>query len=69
VQDYLGYFGARKCEANALVVQPAAGRRLCREAPLKYIPEREPKRYRLSLEDPRAELQTALRQRFNLDRG
>jgi len=39
VQNYLSEFGARKVEANALVVRPAAGRKLCREAILKYVPE------------------------------
>jgi hypothetical protein len=29
VQDYLRRFGAKKSEANALVVAPEAGRRLC----------------------------------------
>ncbi|MDD2869745.1 hypothetical protein [Neomegalonema sp.] len=37
VQDYLRKFGARKVEANALVTRPEAGRRLCREAILKYV--------------------------------
>lgn len=32
VQEYLGKFGARKCEANALVVRPDSARQLCREA-------------------------------------
>jgi hypothetical protein len=67
VQDYLRHFGARKCEANALVVQPAAGRQLCRAAILQYVPEREPRRYRFSLQRPREELQAALRKRFALD--
>jgi hypothetical protein len=39
VQDYLRRFGARKVEANALVVRPEAGRNLCREAILRYVPE------------------------------
>lgn len=30
VQSYLARFGARKCEANALVVRPDQGRELCR---------------------------------------
>lgn len=37
VQNYLKRFGPRKCEANALVVRPAAGRDLCREAIEKYV--------------------------------
>jgi len=31
VQGYLKKYGARKCEANALVVRPQQGRALCRE--------------------------------------
>jgi len=38
VQNYLAEFGARKVEANALVVRPEAGRKLCRDAILKYVP-------------------------------
>jgi hypothetical protein len=38
VQNYLREFGARKVEANALVVRPGAGRKLCRDAILKYVP-------------------------------
>jgi hypothetical protein len=38
VQNYLHEFGARKVEANALVVRPEAGRKLCRDAILKYVP-------------------------------
>jgi hypothetical protein len=39
VQNYLREFGARKVEANALVVRPEAGRKLCRDAILQYVPE------------------------------
>jgi hypothetical protein len=35
VQDYIAKFGARKCEANALVVEPEVGRELCRSAILE----------------------------------
>jgi hypothetical protein len=38
VQNYLREFGARKVEANALVVRPDAGRKLCRDAILQYVP-------------------------------
>ena len=37
VQRYLDEYGARKVEANALVVRPEAGRELCREAILEYV--------------------------------
>ena len=35
-------FGARKVEANALVVRPEAGRELCRQTILKYISANAP---------------------------
>lgn len=34
---YIHKYGERKCEANALVVQPEAARHLCREAICKYL--------------------------------
>jgi hypothetical protein len=37
VQSYLKQFGARKVEANALVVRPEAGRQLCRRAIERYV--------------------------------
>lgn len=39
VQDYFRQFGTRKVEANALVVRPEAGRNLCEQAILKYVPD------------------------------
>jgi hypothetical protein len=45
VQSYLAQFGARKLEANALVVRPTEGRELCRQAILKYVPEYAPHAY------------------------
>ena len=39
VQSYLKKFGARKVEANALVVRPEAGRQLCLDAIRRYIPD------------------------------
>lgn len=39
VQDYLAQIGERKCEANALVVAPAQGRLLCRQAIERYVGE------------------------------
>jgi hypothetical protein len=37
VQDYIRQYGPRKVEANALVVRPEAGRRLCRESIEKHL--------------------------------
>ncbi len=39
VQEYLEKYGARKCEANALVVNPDASRQLVMGAILKYLGE------------------------------
>jgi hypothetical protein len=52
VQDYIREYGARKCEANALVVRAEAGRQLCRDAIEKYSPDRPP--YYLTGGPPRA---------------
>ncbi len=57
VQDYIAEFGARKVEANALVVRPEAGRGLCLDAILKYIPEDAPEAYQEKLRPFRDELQ------------
>lgn len=37
VQAYLEEYGARKCEANAIVVKPDQGRELCRQEIEKYL--------------------------------
>jgi hypothetical protein len=50
VQSYLAQYGARKVEANALVVRPEEGRELCRQAILKYILEDAPQSYQDRLE-------------------
>jgi hypothetical protein len=51
VQDYLRQFGARKVEANALVVRSAEGRELCRQAILKYVDEDSAQEYNEYLEE------------------
>jgi hypothetical protein len=53
VQSYLKQFGARKVEANALVIRPAAGRALCRAAILKYVSADAPKIYEAELNKER----------------
>ena len=45
VQNYMRRFGARKVEANALVVRPDAGRKLCRDAILRHVPADAVDRY------------------------
>jgi hypothetical protein len=39
VQEYLSTVGPRKCEANALVIAPEAGRQLCEETIIEYLGE------------------------------
>jgi hypothetical protein len=60
VQSYLREFGARKVEANALVVRPKAGRALCRRAILKYIDLDAAEEYQRRLEDMRGEVRIIL---------
>jgi len=56
VQNYIDQFDVRKVEANALVVRPAAGRQLCLDTILKYLPEGAPDGYQDRLEEPREHL-------------
>jgi hypothetical protein len=60
VQNYLKRFGARKVEANALVARPDAGRQLCREAILRYVPESAITDYRQHLAVEREKLRQAI---------
>lgn len=60
VQDYLREHGARKVEANALVVQPTAGRALAREAILKYVSREGILRYKERLAELRGEVRKVL---------
>jgi hypothetical protein len=49
VQAYLSKYGARKVEANAMVVRPNESRALLRDTILRYLPEDAPARYKASL--------------------
>jgi hypothetical protein len=42
VQDYLRRYGARKVEANAMVIRPDESRALLRQTILRYVPEDAP---------------------------
>jgi hypothetical protein len=64
VQDYLRRFGARKVEANALIVRPNEGRELCRQAILKYLPKTAPADYKKRLKPHRDALKQALVKRL-----
>ncbi|MDV6034055.1 MAG: hypothetical protein F9B45_28970 [Phycisphaera sp. RhM] len=57
VPEYINQFGARKVEANALVVNPAAGRELLESAIRIYIPDSYVEAY----ESARSMMQTELR--------
>jgi hypothetical protein len=65
VQDYIRRFGVRKCEANALVVEPDIGRALIRAAILKHIPADAVERYQRKLDRVRKRLRLALRRRVS----
>lgn len=57
VQDYLAQYGARKVEANALVVAPEAGRKLCQDAILRWVGDADaPLRYEERLQPWREQL-------------
>ena len=60
VQDYIALFGARKCEANALVVAPDLGRELFRNAILQHVDEDAPARHRERLDAERERLRRAV---------
>jgi hypothetical protein len=64
VQSYLKRFGARKVEANALIVRPAEGRNLCRRAILKYLPENAPRDYVARLQPHRFVMREAIAKRL-----
>jgi hypothetical protein len=61
VQSYIEQFGARKVEANALVIRPVEGRELCRRAILRYLPEDAPEKYEASLLSPREQMRQGIR--------
>jgi len=65
VQEYIAEFGVRKCEANALVVEPEVGRELCRNAILQHVPTDAAERYEQKLNRARGRLRKALRQRVS----
>jgi hypothetical protein len=60
VQDYIRKFGKRKVEANALVVRPKEGRRLCREAIGKHLDLRAIATYEAALAEQRQRVKEAL---------
>ena len=60
VQDYIRQFGVRKVEAEALVKAPKAGRKLCRDAILKYVNPDSISAYEERLARARAKVKAAV---------
>lgn len=61
VQDYLAAYGARKVEANALVVRPTEGRQLCQDAIVKWLGDASsPERFAKQMEPMRKDLAAEL---------
>jgi hypothetical protein len=60
VQDYLREYGVRKVESDALLKTPEAGRELCRQAILKYVPASAIRRYQRKLIPVRTDLRREL---------
>jgi hypothetical protein len=65
VQSYLKEFGARKVEANALVVRPEAGRKLCRDAILKHVPADAVEHYEHRLATEQRKAKRAIKRLLN----
>ena len=66
VQEYLGKYGERKCEANALIIRPAEARDLCRAAIEKYVGSEALDRFQAKRQEIVDELE-AFRERTGLD--
>ena len=67
VQDYLHQFGARKVEANALVVRPDEARQLCRSAITKYVDEDAPRAYAEARSEAQDEIKSRVLERLGED--
>ena len=64
VQAYLRRYGARKVEANAMVVRPQPSRALLRETIARYVPVDAPRRYQAQLMPLRAQVRTEVIRRL-----
>lgn len=57
VQDYIKEYGKKKCEANALIINVKAARKLCEKAILKYLKDRKaPDKFNLEMEPYREKI-------------
>lgn len=66
VQEYLAMYGARKCEANALIVRPRESEELCRQVIESYIGIDAKDRFAAKRQEIR-DVMTDFRQRTGLD--
>jgi hypothetical protein len=64
VQDYLKKYGARKCEANSLVVAHQAGRQLLEDSIKKYITTDQVEKYKDTLKKEQAKVKAILQEKF-----
>ncbi len=69
VQDYLHQFGARKVEANALVVRPDAARELCRSAITEYVDDDAPHAYLRARREAQNEIRAQVLERLGEEGG
>jgi len=60
IEEYIERYGVRKCEANAIVVRPEAGRQLLRDALAPYVDLDGVARYRADIAAGRTELAAEL---------
>jgi len=60
VQDYIAKYGPKKVEANALVVAPEMGRKLCEEAILKHLPDNALARHEMRQKEARSKVRAHL---------
>jgi hypothetical protein len=67
VQDYIRRFGKKKCEAEALLAKPQAGRNLCRRAIEKYIDHDGVDEFEQGRDEKREELREQLKKIFGGD--
>ncbi len=66
LQDYLAKIGVRKCEANALVVAPEAGRALCENTIVRFLGQDCLARFK-EKKDFEVQQVLGVKNRFNVD--
>lgn len=70
VQSYLAKYGVRKVEANALVIIPQEGRKLCEDSILRWLGDSSaPERFETKLAPARTELAQVLAELLRMNGG